>query len=168
MTGDTRMNENITQATNKVHEIFLDNAKTLAIAESCTGGLLGAAITAQPGSSQFFLGGVIAYANRIKRSKLGVNSNVLLENGAVSQPVAKQMAEGVRHQFAADVAVSVTGIAGPGGSTAEKPVGLVYLGYSGPSGTETIREQFEGQRNAVRHQTIERALNLILDCFPLD
>lgn len=168
MAGISGMNESLTKATKKVHEIFIQDTNTLAIAESCTGGLLGGAITAQPGSSEFFLGGVIAYSNRIKRSMLGVDSDVLVRQGAVSQPVAKQMAEGVRHHFAADFTLSVTGIAGPGGGTAGKPVGLVYLGYSGPSRTEAVREQFDGTRKAVRQNTIERALNLILDCFPRD
>ena len=108
--------------------------RTVAVAESCTGGLLGARITARPGSSDYFLGGVISYADRVKMDLLGVPPGMLAQYGAVSEEVAGAMAEGARAAPRADYALSVTGVAGPDGGTAEKPVGLVYLGCAGPAG----------------------------------
>jgi nicotinamide-nucleotide amidase len=103
---------------------------TLAVAESCTGGLMAEQITAVPGSSAWFLGGVVAYANSAKQSLLGVPEAMLIEHGAVSEPVARAMAEGVRERFGADIGISTTGISGPTGGTAEKPVGLVHVGIA--------------------------------------
>ncbi len=111
--------------------------QTVAVAESCTGGGLGAALTAVPGSSDVVLGGVIAYSNAIKQGLLGVPSALLDRHGAVSDPVAQAMAEGVRHCTGADWGVAITGIAGPGGGSAEKPVGLVHLAVAGPDGSSS-------------------------------
>ena len=111
---------------------------TLATAESCTGGLVAARLTSVPGSSDVFLGGVVSYANEVKARALGVPEEVLREHGAVSAETAAAMAAGARARLGADVAVAVTGIAGPGGGTAEKPVGLVYLHASGPDGERAI------------------------------
>ena len=108
--------------------------QTVAVAESCTGGGLGAALTAVPGSSDVVLGGVIAYANAIKQALLGVPAALLEQHGAVSDPVAEAMAEGVRRSTGADWGVAITGIAGPGGGSEEKPVGLVHLAVAGPDG----------------------------------
>jgi nicotinamide-nucleotide amidase len=113
-----------------VGRMLLEGEKTLAVAESCTGGLIAGRLTDIPGSSAYFLGGVVAYANRAKRDLLGVPEALLAEHGAVSAAVAGAMAEGVRTRFGADIGIATTGISGPGGGTAEKPVGLVYLGIS--------------------------------------
>jgi len=135
----------------------------LAVAESCTGGGLGATITDQPGSSVFFLGGVVAYDNRLKRTLLGVTDETLAEFGAVSLHVAERMAAGCRLRLDADVAVSITGIAGPGGGIADKPVGLVFIGVSTAATTAAARFVFSGDRADVRRQAIQAALHLTLD-----
>jgi len=142
----------------------LDELKTtLATAESCTGGLIAHRITNVPGVSACFVGGVVAYSDKLKASLLGVEDDVLAAHGAVSEPVARQMAEGARTRLGADVAVAVTGIAGPGGGTAEKPVGLVYLAVSGASGTAVSREVFEGNREQIKAKTAEKALEMVLE-----
>jgi len=110
-----------------LNRLFAGRGWTLATAESCTGGLLGNLITDQPGSSDFFRGGVIAYANRNKSRLLGVGKNTLVEKGAVSPEAAREMARGVKNLFRSSVGAAVTGIAGPGGGSSEKPVGLVYI-----------------------------------------
>jgi nicotinamide-nucleotide amidase len=130
----------------------------MAVAESCTGGGLGAAITDQPGSSSFFLGGVVAYDNRLKRTLLGVTDEALTEVGAVSLRVAERMAAGCRLRLDADVAVSITGIAGPGGGTADKPVGLVFIAVATASATSARRFVFSGDRADVRRQAVQAAL----------
>jgi nicotinamide-nucleotide amidase len=135
----------------------------LAVAESCTGGSLGAAITDQPGSSMFFLGGVVAYDNRLKCTLLGVADETLAEFGAVSLRVAERMAAGCRLRLDADVAVSITGIAGPGGGSADKPVGLVFIGVSTAAATAAARFVFSGDRADVRRQAVRAALHLALD-----
>jgi nicotinamide-nucleotide amidase len=133
----------------------------LAVAESCTGGLLGARITARPGSSDYFAGGVVSYANQAKTDLLGVPSGMLAQYGAVSEEVAAAMAEGVRAALHADFALSVTGVAGPDGGTAEKPVGRVYLGCAGPGGTSVRKGDFPGDRDTVRMFSVTSALHLL-------
>lgn len=135
---------------------------TCATAESCTGGGVGSAVTAVPGSSAVFLGGVVSYANSVKSGVLGVPPAVLDERGAVSSECAEAMAQGVRRLVGADVAVSVTGIAGPGGGSAEKPVGLVWFGLASASGVVSESAVFPGDRAAVRAAAVERALGLLL------
>ena len=135
---------------------------TCATAESCTGGGVGNAITAVPGSSAVFWGGVISYDNSVKRDVLGVPENVLATVGAVSQECAAAMAKGVRRLLKTDLAVSVTGIAGPGGGTAEKPVGLVWFGLATAAGVKTGSKVLPGDRAAVRAAAIEHALGLLL------
>lgn len=121
--------------------------ETLAVAESCTGGGLGQLITTVPGSSAWFLGGAIAYANAVKETLLGVSATDLSTHGAVSAPVAAQMAYGIREQLGSDWALSITGIAGPEGGSGDKPVGLVFIGLAGPDGYgETYRVSFGGLR----------------------
>jgi nicotinamide-nucleotide amidase len=137
----------------------------LAVAESCTGGSLGAAITDQPGSSMFFLGGVVAYDNRLKCTLLGVADETLAEFGAVSLRVAERMAAGCRLRLDADVAVSITGIAGPGGGSTDKPVGLVFIGVSTAAATAAARFAFSGDRADVRRQAVRAALRLALDAI---
>ena len=137
--------------------------KTLATAESCTGGGIGAALTAIPGSSAVYKGGIISYTNQVKEHLLGVSADVLEAHGAVSAPVAKVMAEGARKVLAADVAVSVTGLAGPGGDDYGNPVGTVFIGYSDEKVTLAKECHFDGDREAVRNAAIRGALALILE-----
>jgi nicotinamide-nucleotide amidase len=148
-----------------VQEIVLRECRvrglTLATAESCTGGLVAARLTSVPGSSDVFLGGVVAYADEVKVRELGVPEQLLREHGAVSAEVAAAMARGARERLCADVAVSVTGIAGPGGGTAEKPVGLVYLHASGPMGERAVDFTFGHDRETVRARATATALHLV-------
>ena len=134
---------------------------TLAVAESCTGGGLGAALTAIPGSSTAFDGGVIAYTNAVKSSLLGVPTDVLEHHGAVSEPVVTAMAKAVRQRFSSDWGVAISGVAGPDGGTPEKPVGMVHLAVAGPDGCEAWIERFGDRRGrlAVQQLTVIRALD---------
>ena len=137
--------------------------KTLATAESCTGGGIGAALTEVSGSSAVFKGGIISYCNEVKQAILGVPADMLDSVGAVSAPVAKAMAEGVRKRLAVDVAVSVTGLAGPGGDEFGNPVGTVFVGYADMNRTVIRQFLFGGDRASVRRQAIIAALELVLD-----
>ena len=136
--------------------------KTLATAESLTGGGIGAAITAVSGASAVFAGGVISYTDEVKNRILGVPMEILQTCGAVSEPTARAMAEGVRQLLHTDAAVSVTGLAGPGGDDFGNPVGTVFIGYSDSKTTLAEHHVFSGTREAVREQTIVAALKLIL------
>jgi len=140
---------------------FLESGSTLATAESCTGGLIAHLLTNVSGASGFFVGGVVAYSNRVKETILGVPPDVLAANGAVSAETATAMAEGVRRRLGADYGLAVTGIAGPGGGTTEKPVGLVYIGsvVKGVTLVEQIR--LPGQRDQVRERAAYAALDLL-------
>jgi nicotinamide-nucleotide amidase len=148
-----------------VAEIVLDLARargvSLATAESCTGGLVAARLTAVPGSSDVFRGGVVAYADDVKEDELQVEHAVLAEHGAVSAETAREMAGGVRARLGADVSVSVTGIAGPGGGTEEKPVGLVFLHAVGPDGEAARRIDLPGDRDMIRGRATAAALHLL-------
>jgi len=134
---------------------------TIATAESCTGGLLGAALTQEAGSSEFYLGGVVSYSNALKRELLGVCEETLLKYGAVSEEVAKEMAEGIRSRAGSDLAISTTGIAGPDGGSDQKPVGLVYVGLATPEGVQAEKFQLYGERESVRQLTVQAALNRV-------
>jgi PncC family amidohydrolase len=136
---------------------------TVAVAESCTGGAVAARIVSVAGSSNYLLGGVVAYSNEAKRRLLGVSAEILDTRGAVSAECAAAMAEGARRAFGADVAVSTTGIAGPAGATARKPVGLVYIGLATPTGTHVDEHHFPGDRAAVIAAATDAALRLLLD-----
>ena len=136
--------------------------KTLATAESCTGGGIGAALTAVSGSSAVFKGGIISYCDEIKSRLLNVPEEMLHEFGAVSAPVAKAMAEGARTALDADVAVSVTGVAGPGADDRGNPEGLVYIGYADAHGAETSEYHFSGGRDAIREQATQAAFKIII------
>ncbi|HSN74768.1 MAG TPA: CinA family protein [Anaerolineae bacterium] len=136
---------------------------TLAVAESCTGGLLGDQITDVPGSSNYFLGGVLAYSNQVKQGLLGVRAGTLETHGAVSPQCAAEMAQGVRRLLGSDVALSVTGIAGPGGGTDGKPVGLTYIHLSAPGCECGLRAVWPGDRRANKVDTALAALRLLLD-----
>ena len=137
--------------------------RTLVTAESCTGGGIGAALTAVPGSSDVYKGGIISYTNWVKHNLLGVDQKLLDTLGAVSAPVAEAMAEGARKVLRADIAVSVTGLAGPGGDEFGNPVGLVFIGYSDCRKTLSRRFLFPGDREAVRQNACREALKLVLE-----
>ncbi|MCW2978015.1 MAG: CinA-like protein [Actinomycetia bacterium] len=147
----------------EAHVLDLCRARgwTLGTAESCTGGLVAARLTSVPGSSDVFLGAVVAYADEVKQSELGVPPELLAEYGAVSPEVAEAMAKGARTRLGVDVAVSVTGIAGPGGGTEEKPVGLVYLHAEGPNGGIGREFSFPGDRASIRARSAVGALHLV-------
>jgi competence/damage-inducible protein CinA-like protein len=140
---------------------FAERGLTVATAESCTGGLLAARLTERPGSSAWVLGGVTAYANSAKEQLLDVPGSVLAEHGAVSPEVAAALAEGARARFGADVGVGVTGVAGPGGGTAEKPVGTVHLCVAGPDGQQLRALRLPGSRSAVRERSVIMAMHLL-------
>ena len=148
-----------------VEEIVLDLCReqslTLVTAESCTGGLIGARLTEVAGASDVFLGGVIAYSNEVKEEQLGVAAELLRKHGAVSAEVGAAMAAGAREAFGADLAIADTGIAGPGGGTPEKPVGLVFVSVETPFGDSTERFQLAGDREAVRARACALALHLV-------
>jgi PncC family amidohydrolase len=140
------------------------SGKTVAVAESCTGGLLGGAITAIPGSSLYFSGGVVAYGNSAKISLLAVPPGLIAARGAVSREVALAMAEGVLSLFRADLAVAVTGVAGPGGGSRGKPVGTVWVAVVVPGGVRYAhRFRFPGGREAVRRETVRASLRAAID-----
>jgi nicotinamide-nucleotide amidase len=149
----------------RVEELVLDACRarglTLATAESCTGGLVAARLTSVPGSSDVILGGVVAYANDVKTGELGVSAELLERHGAVSSEAAEAMAAGARARLGAGVAVAVTGVAGPGGGTEEKPVGLVYLHVQGPSGDLPRELNLPGDREAIRGRATAAALHLV-------
>lgn len=146
-------------------EVVLDRCRalhqTIAVAESCTGGLLGARLTSIPGSSDVVLGGVIAYANDVKRDLLGVEQQQLDAHGAVSEPVVRQMAEGARDRFRASIGIGITGIAGPGGGTPEKPVGTVWIGLAEERGTRALQLRLIGDRDEIRRRATQSALELV-------
>ena len=145
----------------KLVELLKAQGLTCATAESCTGGGVGSAITAVPGSSAVFAGGVISYSNDVKRNVLGVSADILQNVGAVSSETAAQMAEGVRRLLKTDLAVSLTGIAGPDGGSEEKPVGLVWFGLATKDGVRTEKCIFRGDRAQVRAQAATHALGML-------
>jgi len=148
-----------------VEEIVLELARgrglTIATAESCTGGLVAARLTSVPGSSDVFVGGLVAYDDRVKLDGLGVARDVLERHGAVSAETAAAMAAGGRQALGADVAISVTGVAGPGGGTPEKPVGLVFLHAQTPDASHGVELHLPGERNAIRRRAAASALHLL-------
>ncbi len=146
----------------RVYEAFTRRRNTLATAESCTGGLIGHLVTSVPGSSEYYVGGIIAYSNVVKRDVLGVSEELLRAVGAVSRECAEAMARGVRALLKTDYAVATTGIAGPGGGTPTKPVGLVYVACAGPEGTVVEEYRLSGDRWENITQAAEAALQLLL------
>lgn len=159
----------LTAAARQVGDHLREAESTVAVAESATGGLVGAILTAVPGASDYFLGGVAAYSSDTKRRLLGVDRKALDDHGAVSAPVARELARGARDVVDATWGVSTTGIAGPTGGTDEKPVGTVFVGlaYAGPWGSGTSfarasRYTFDGDRTEVRERTVERVLGDLL------
>lgn len=152
------------QLEQQVGSLLRKRGWTICSAESCTGGLVMHRLTNVPGSSDYVLGGVVAYANSAKQHILHVRQGSLIAYGAVSEPVAAEMATGARNLFGATLAVSITGIAGPGGGSAEKPVGLTYIGLAGPDDLMIVqRHVWDGDREAVKAASAEAALRLVLD-----
>jgi len=148
--------------------VVLDAARTanlkVTTAESCTGGLIAASLTEIAGSSDVFERGFVTYSNQSKTELLGVPADLITQSGAVSEPVARAMAEGALAHARADIAVAVTGIAGPGGGTADKPVGLVFIGAAKRSNPTIVeRHVFPGDRAEIRRATVQRALELLLN-----
>jgi nicotinamide-nucleotide amidase len=148
-----------------VEAIVLDLCRSrglsLATAESCTGGLVAGRLTSVPGASDVFRGAVVAYSDDVKQRELGVSAALLAEHGAVSGETAAAMAQGVRERFGVDVAVAVTGVAGPGGGTPDKPVGLVFVHAAGPDGVLDVRFSFPGDRRTIRARSAAAALHLV-------
>lgn len=155
------MNEQIRMLTTQVGQLLREKGQTLATAESCTGGLVGHLITEIPGSSDYFVGGIIAYSNDVKERVLGVSRHTLVEHGAVSGECAQEMARGARERLTADIAVSITGIAGPGGGTPEKPVGLTYIHLSAPDCEHGERYIWQGTRSENKLASARAALTLV-------
>ncbi len=144
-----------------VGRILREKGRTLAVAESCSGGLLGHRLTNVPGSSDYFLAGVVAYSNAAKTAFLGIRPSSIARHGAVSSAVARQMAQGIRNRTRADYGLSITGIAGPSGATSEKPVGLVFIGLAWAGGAEVQKNIFLGNRQMVKFQSTQKALDMV-------
>jgi len=155
-------NELIT-ISSKVGRILTVKNLTAATAESCTGGLLSHILTAVSGSSGYFVGGIVAYSNRIKEQMLDVDSRTIIKYGAVSEQIAREMANGVSQKLTADIGLSTTGIAGPTGGTPEKPVGLVWIGIHIGDQTYTYECRFKGKRGAVKASTVQEVLTRLLE-----
>ncbi|NDV19629.1 nicotinamide-nucleotide amidohydrolase family protein [Pseudodesulfovibrio sp. JC047] len=152
----------ISRAVAEVGECLRVEDNLLATAESCTGGLLASTLTDTPGSSEWFAGSIVAYSNTVKANVLGVSPKTLEEHGAVSEAVVLEMAQGVLKTVGAHVAVAISGIAGPGGGSPEKPVGTVWLAWAWPSGTRARMYSFSGTRQDVKEQTVMAAVNGLL------
>ena len=144
-------------------EALVRRGATMCCAESCTGGLIGAAMTEVPGSSSYFLGSAVTYSNGSKERVLGVGGGTLAAHGAVSEETAREMALGAAHLYCADFSEADTGIAGPGGATETKPVGLVWIAVSDGSRTVAQRSLFEGDRSEVRAATVREACSMLRD-----
>ncbi len=136
---------------------------SVSVAESCTGGMIGAALTSVPGSSAWFRGGVIAYANTVKQRLLGVPSSILDKKGAVSAETVEAMARGAQRLFATDCALAVSGVAGPGGGTKEKPVGLVYVGLACGKKVRSFEYRFRGDRREIRERAVREAIKMMIE-----
>jgi PncC family amidohydrolase len=147
----------------RIGRILRERRMKIAVAESCTGGLIANRITNIQGASDYFDMGFVTYSNDSKELYLFVPEEVIEEKGAVSSEVAKEMAEGVKETTEADVALSVTGVAGPGGGTPEKPIGTVYVGLASKDGTFVRKFLFSGDRLSIKEQTSEEALKMVLD-----
>ena len=151
----------MTEPAERLGELLRTAGLTVAVAESCTGGLLGSRITEAPGSSDYFLGGVIVYSNEVKEKLLQISPRLLNEVGAVSTEVAVAMAEGVRQLLGADIGIAITGIAGPAGAAPGKPVGLVYVALSAADGRWCDRHLFPEDRAGNRTRSVEAALRMV-------
>jgi nicotinamide-nucleotide amidase len=155
--------DRLTALAQRLRAVCVANDATVGLAESCTGGLVAAALTGVPGSSAYFLGGVVSYADSAKRDLLDVSPALLEAHGAVSAQVARAMAEGARNRFGTTLAASVTGIAGPDGGTASKPVGLTYVGVADRAGADVRRHVWPGDRVSNRLDSAVAVLELLLE-----
>lgn len=155
--------EELVALAQRLQEMCLGHGWTVATAESCTGGLVGHLLTEVPGSSGYVLGAIVAYADEVKASLLGVPGETLQAHGAVSAQVALAMASGVRRAIGSDIGVSVTGIAGPDGGSETKPVGLTYVGIAGPRDSEVRRHVWTGDRHENKVRSARAALELALE-----
>ncbi len=151
------------ELTRRLQQVAIEHGITVGSAESCTGGLIGHYITAIAGSSAYYRGGVVSYADEVKTALLDVPATTIEHHGAVSAQVAVAMAEGVRHRIGCDYGLAVTGVAGPDGGTAAKPVGLTYVAVAGPAGHEVRRHVWDGDRTANKEHSAAAALQLLLD-----
>lgn len=147
----------------KIVRLLTDRKQTLAVAESCTGGYISHRLTNVPGASAVFSSGIVTYSNEAKQHFLRVQAETLARHGAVSEPVAREMAEGARRATRADYAISVTGIAGPGGGTPDKPVGTVFIGVAWAKATVVVRKFNPGERLAFKEMTSEQALGQLVE-----
>jgi PncC family amidohydrolase len=147
----------------RLQDICVLRGITVGTAESCTGGLVAHVLTEVPGSSGYFAGGIVSYSNAIKERDLGVAADVIARHGAVSAQTARAMATGARLRLGVDVAVSVTGIAGPGGGTDEKPIGLTYIGVADRDGVDVRRYAWTGDRTANKRSSAAAALTLMIE-----
>lgn len=152
----------ISRAVAELGECLRAHDSFLATAESCTGGLLASTLTDSPGSSEWFAGSVVAYSNAVKSNLLGVDTALIEQHGAVSEPVVLAMAEGVTKTIGADVSVAISGIAGPSGGTPDKPVGTVWMAWSWSSGSRARLYNFAGDRASVKEQSVMTAINGLL------
>jgi len=147
-----------------IQEILIRNNETITCAESCTGGLIASKITSISGSSAVFRGSVVTYCNEIKEQELGVQKQTMIDNGAVSKETVDEMLNGVIKKFDANYAVAVSGVAGPGGGTKEKPVGMVVIGVLSSFGDKNIEVfHFKGDRNSIQNQACEKSFELIFE-----
>jgi len=156
----------MTQILREIHRLLSRHGLTLAVAESCTGGLLSEALTRLPGSSAYFLLGVVAYSNQAKQEILGTPAKTLGRYGAVSAPIARSMAEKARKKGRCDIGIGITGIAGPSGGTPAKPVGTVFIALKTADRLLCKRFCFSGSRSGIRRQTVIAALKLLLQQLP--
>ncbi|HHO57113.1 MAG TPA: CinA family protein [Thermoplasmatales archaeon] len=147
----------------RIASLLKEKGLWIATAESCTGGLIAHKLTNVPGSSEYFKGGVVSYSNEVKMKLLGVREETLREYGAVSEQTAREMANGVRKLLDVDIAIATTGIAGPGGATPTKPVGLVYASLSSPEKTIVKKFVFKGEREENKESFANAALNILLE-----
>ena len=157
------MTTEVSVVLNALHARLIATNQTVSVAESCTGGLLGAALTELPGSSCYFLGGIQAYANDVKEGLLGVSHETLVSFGAVSEEVASQMANGIQRLTGSDWAISTTGVAGPDGGSDEKPVGTVWISLVGCDGLYSQKLELDGDRTDVRQGSVRGALSMLLE-----
>lgn len=153
---------NLASAATRLQELALERGISVGTAESCTGGLIGHTLTAIAGSSAYYLGGIVSYSDDLKTSLLGVSPESIERHGAVSAQVAVAMAEGARERLGCDYAMAATGVAGPGGGTQAKPVGLTYVAAAGPHGHEVQRHLWDGDRAANKERSAAAALELLL------
>ena len=147
----------------KICKKLTKDKKTLALAESCTGGMISSRLTDTSGSSDYFLGGIVAYSNSAKASILGVSPVLIKKHGAVSQEVAQAMAKGARRVFKSNISLAITGIAGPTGGTKKKPVGLAYIAFDSGKTKKVIKVNFKGSRLSLKKKFSQAALKLILE-----